>query len=79
MELYFSDYFGGVFKTADVFDFYYIDVWSSPYSWNGSLSNKPRTGDLVVIPKGQTILIDEDVPGNGTGCLSMFVIQGMII
>ena len=35
--------------------FEYIDVWSSPFTWGGSL---PVQGDLVVVPHGYKILMD---------------------
>ncbi|XP_059501744.1 PKHD1 like 1, tandem duplicate 1 isoform X2 [Stegostoma tigrinum] len=50
-------------------DFYYIDVWSSRYTWGGD--TPPETGSLVVITKGQTVLLDQSTP-----VLKMLVIQG---
>ncbi|XP_052286416.1 fibrocystin-L-like [Dreissena polymorpha] len=41
-------------------DFTYIDVWSSPFSWGGG--PLPQTGEFVVIPAGQTLLLDTDTP-----------------
>ncbi|KAL3886654.1 hypothetical protein ACJMK2_026634, partial [Sinanodonta woodiana] len=49
--------------------FYYVDRWSSLYSWGGG--PLPAAGEMVVIPKGQTILLDIDTP-----VLSMLLIQG---
>ncbi|KAL3885610.1 hypothetical protein ACJMK2_025660 [Sinanodonta woodiana] len=49
--------------------FYYVDRWSSPYTWGGG--SLPAEGEMVVIPKGQTILLDTDTP-----VLSMLLIQG---
>ncbi|XP_067950539.1 fibrocystin-L-like [Watersipora subatra] len=50
-------------------DYWYIDVWSSTATWgNGPL---PTEGDLVVIPDGQTLLLDMDTP-----VLAMLLIQG---
>ena len=43
--------------------FWYMDRWSSPFTWGCSDDScKPQTGDIVVIPKGQTILLDETTP-----------------
>eukprot|EP00062_Callorhinchus_milii_P017054 gi/632969110/ref/XP_007900907.1/ PREDICTED: LOW QUALITY PROTEIN: fibrocystin-L [Callorhinchus milii] len=50
-------------------DFYYIDVWSSPYTWGGL--SPPEGGFLVVISKGQIILLDQSTP-----VLKMLLIQG---
>ena len=50
--------------------FHYVDVWSSPFSWN---YNMPEEGDLVIIPSGQTILLDTTTP-----ILKMLLIQGLI-
>uniref|UniRef100_UPI00398F2CC2 PKHD1 like 1, tandem duplicate 1 n=1 Tax=Pristiophorus japonicus TaxID=55135 RepID=UPI00398F2CC2 len=50
-------------------DFYYIDVWSSRYTWGGE--SPPERGSLVVITKGQTILLDQSTP-----ILKMLLIQG---
>ena len=49
--------------------FYYIDLWSSNYTWNGELP--PEDGDFVVVPRGQTVAIDID-----TAVLSFLLIQG---
>ncbi|KAK7468036.1 hypothetical protein BaRGS_00036740, partial [Batillaria attramentaria] len=53
-------------------DFQFIDVWSSPFTWGGA--SPPVAGDLVVIPKGQILLLD-----NSTEKLSMLLIQGTLI
>ncbi|KAJ8026136.1 Fibrocystin-L [Holothuria leucospilota] len=50
-------------------DFFYIDVWSSIYTWNGT--NPPVKGDFVIIPEGQTILLDESTP-----VLKVLLLQG---
>ncbi|KAF3822699.1 hypothetical protein GH733_008073, partial [Mirounga leonina] len=50
-------------------DFLYIDVWSSNFSWGGK--SPPEEGSLVVITKGQTILLDQNTP-----ILKMLLIQG---
>ncbi|XP_033758550.1 fibrocystin-L-like [Pecten maximus] len=49
--------------------FNYYDVWSSEHSWGGN--GKPVAEDFVVIPEGQTILLDETTP-----VLKMLLIQG---
>ncbi|XP_068094025.1 fibrocystin-L-like [Hyperolius riggenbachi] len=55
--------------TMDNADFFYIDVWSSKYTWGGDLP--PDEGSLAVITKGQTILLDQSTP-----VLKMLLIQG---
>ncbi|KAM4688908.1 fibrocystin-L [Discoglossus pictus] len=50
-------------------DFFYIDVWSSKYTWGGE--SPPDEGSLAVITKGQTILLDQSTP-----VLKMLLIQG---
>ncbi|KAL3886657.1 hypothetical protein ACJMK2_026637 [Sinanodonta woodiana] len=49
--------------------FYYVDRWSSSFTWGGG--PLPAAGEMVIIPKGQTILLDTDTP-----VLSMLLIQG---
>ncbi|XP_064639845.1 fibrocystin-L-like [Lineus longissimus] len=41
--------------------YHYIDLWSSPYTWGSSLQ-MPIDGDMVVVPAGQTLMIDMDTP-----------------
>ena len=41
-------------------EYYYIDVWSSLYTWGGG--PLPEAGDLVEVPPGQTLLLDMDTP-----------------
>ncbi|XP_040908783.1 LOW QUALITY PROTEIN: PKHD1 like 1, tandem duplicate 1 [Toxotes jaculatrix] len=50
-------------------DFFYIDVWSSRFTWGGL--SPPETGSFAVITKGQTILLDTSTP-----VLKMLLIQG---
>ncbi|XP_056378576.1 fibrocystin-L-like isoform X2 [Hyla sarda] len=50
-------------------DFFYIDVWSSKYTWGGE--SPPDEGSLAVITAGQTILLDVSTP-----VLKMLLIQG---
>ncbi|XP_021358207.1 fibrocystin-L-like [Mizuhopecten yessoensis] len=51
--------------------FHFVDVWSSAYTWGGTDLGLPTAGDIVVIQKGQTILLDTDTP-----VLKMLLIQG---
>ena len=50
--------------------FYYIDVWSSKYTWGGI--QIPEEGDFIVVPKGMTLLLDVSTP-----IIKMLLIQGM--
>ncbi|XP_040210575.1 fibrocystin-L-like [Rana temporaria] len=50
-------------------DFFYIDVWSSKYTWGGE--SPPDEGSMAVITEGQTILLDQSTP-----VLKMLLIQG---
>ncbi|XP_073714829.1 fibrocystin-L [Misgurnus anguillicaudatus] len=50
-------------------DFFYIDVWSSPYTWGGL--SPPEKSTFAVITPGQTILLDTSTP-----VLKMLLIQG---
>ncbi|KAM6974364.1 PKHD1 like 1, tandem duplicate 1, partial [Tautogolabrus adspersus] len=50
-------------------DFFYVDVWSSRYTWGGQ--SPPEAGAFAVITKGQTILLDTSTP-----VLKMLLIQG---
>ncbi|XP_075907773.1 fibrocystin-L-like [Nelusetta ayraudi] len=58
----------GVAK-MDNADFFYIDVWSSRFTWGGL--SPPEKGTFAVITKGQTILLDTSTP-----VLKMLLIQG---
>ena len=49
--------------------FWYVDLWSSPFTWKNL--TLPVNGDFVVIPKGQTLVLDIVTP-----ILSIIVIQG---
>uniref|UniRef100_A0A6I8N1M6 Fibrocystin-L n=1 Tax=Ornithorhynchus anatinus TaxID=9258 RepID=A0A6I8N1M6_ORNAN len=60
---------GSGIARLDNADFFYVDVWSSPFSWGGE--SPPEEGSLVVITKGQTILLDQSTP-----VLKMLLIQG---
>ena len=59
----------GNFAITNGHTFYYIDLWSSNYTWGGQLP--PEDGDFIVVPKGQTVAIDVD-----TAVLSFLLIQG---
>lgn len=50
-------------------DFLYVDAWSSNFSWGGK--SPPEEGSLVVITKGQILLLDQSTP-----ILKMLLIQG---
>ncbi|CAJ1082786.1 fibrocystin-L-like [Xyrichtys novacula] len=50
-------------------DFFYIDVWSSKYTWGGQ--SPPEMGSFAIVTKGQTILLDTSTP-----VLKMLLIQG---
>ncbi|XP_069478237.1 fibrocystin-L-like [Ambystoma mexicanum] len=50
-------------------DFFYIDVWSSNFTWGGE--SPPDEGFLAVITQGQYILLDVNTP-----VLKMLLIQG---
>ena len=56
-------------SSAGASSFSYIDVWSSSYTWGGAAP--PEAGEFVVIPAGQTLLLDTDTP-----ILSFLLIQG---
>lgn len=50
-------------------EYYYVDVWSSKYTWGGR--DPPIEGDFVIVPAGQTLLLDVDTP-----VLAMLLIEG---
>ncbi len=50
-------------------EFWYVDLWSSPFTWKDLIL--PAAGDFVVVPKGQTLVLDVVTP-----ILSLIVIQG---
>ncbi|XP_028646739.2 fibrocystin-L-like [Erpetoichthys calabaricus] len=60
---------GNGIAKLDNADFFYIDVWSSPYTWGGE--SPPDDGSFAVITPGQTILLD-----TSTAVLTMLLIQG---
>ena len=50
-------------------EFWYVDLWSSPFTWGGG--PLPREGDFVVVPNGQTLVLDTVTP-----VLGYLLIQG---
>ncbi|XP_048254422.1 fibrocystin-L-like isoform X3 [Haliotis rufescens] len=58
----------GIAKQVDA-AFEYIDVWSAKATWGGK--DPPGAGELVVVPKGQILLLDTNTP-----VLKMLLIQG---
>lgn len=40
--------------------FQYVDVWSSKFTWGNK--DPPTKGDMVVISKGQSVLLDVSTP-----------------
>ncbi|XP_066939677.1 fibrocystin-L-like [Macrobrachium rosenbergii] len=59
----------GIATTNENAEFFYIDRWSSIYTWGGE--PVPSQGQLVVIEEGQTILLDDS-----TEVLKMLLIKG---
>ena len=57
--------------------FWYIDRWSSQFTWGHcpedepDCDTRPVKGDIVVIPKGQVILLDETTP-----ILAVLIVDG---
>ena len=50
-------------------EFYYVDLWSSPYTWGGG--PLPIEGDFVIVPSGQRLVLDVRTP-----ILKILLIQG---
>ena len=59
----------GNFAESDGLTFFYVDLWSSTFTWGGQ--PPPVEGDFVVVPRGQTLAIDVHTP-----ILSFLLIQG---
>ena len=59
----------GNFAESGSLTFFYVDLWSSTFTWGGQ--PPPVEGDFVVVPKGQTLAIDVHTP-----ILSFLLIQG---
>ena len=72
---------GAGYATAPADDesvtFWYIDRWSSQFTWGHcpddepDCDTRPVKGDIVVIPKGQVILLDESTP-----ILAVLIVDG---
>ncbi|XP_028646735.2 PKHD1 like 1, tandem duplicate 1 [Erpetoichthys calabaricus] len=60
---------GNGIAKLDNASFFYIDVWSSNFTWGGD--SPPDAGSLAVISQGQTVLLDVSTP-----VLKMLLIQG---
>ena len=61
----------GAAKESDI-EFWYVDRWSSPYTWGCTDDScKPKAGEIIVIPAGQVILLDETTP-----ILAVLIIDG---
>ena len=60
---------GKGFARSEGIEFFYIDLWSSRFTWGGE--EPPRQDDFVVIPRGQTILLDTT-----TNILAYLLVQG---
>ena len=59
-------------ESDEAHQFWYIDRWSSPYTWGCSDDScKPQAGEIIVIPEGQVILLDETTPH-----LAVLIIDG---
>ena len=59
----------GNFAESGGLTFFYVDLWSSNFTWGGQ--SPPVEGDFVVVPRGQTLAIDVHTP-----ILSFLLIQG---
>lgn len=59
---------GKGFAISDI-EFCYVDLWSSRFTWGGD--EPPREGEFVVIPRGQTLVLDVKTP-----ILAYLLIQG---
>ena len=49
--------------------FWYVDLWSSRFTWGGQ--DPPQEGDFVVVPRGQTLVLDTVTP-----VLAYLLVQG---
>ena len=55
----------------DSADYFYADLWSSKFTWGGDENNIPVEGDAVIVPEGQTLVIDVETP-----VLKLMVVKG---
>lgn len=62
----------GSAKHENLIEFYFLDRWSSIWSWGGTYV--PTDGEMVIVPKGQTIVIDTE-----TAVLKLLLIDGGIV
>ena len=60
---------GKGYALSEGVSFWYVDLWSSRFTWGGG--PLPREGDFVVIPEGQTLVLDTTTP-----VLAYLLIQG---
>ncbi len=60
---------GNRFAISDDIYFWYVDLWSSLFTWGGG--PLPQEDEFVVIPKGQTLVLDTTTP-----ILAYLLIQG---
>ena len=60
---------GKGFALSDDIEFYYVDLWSSEYTWGGL--GLPEEGFFVIVPAGQTLVLDIATP-----ILTILLIQG---
>ena len=60
---------GKGFAQSEVITFWYVDLWSSRFTWGNQ--DPPREGDFVVVPRGQTLVLDTVTP-----VLSYLLVQG---
>ena len=44
----------------DGVEFYYGLLWSNEETWGGE--SKPREGDIVYVPPGKVLILDESTP-----------------
>lgn len=60
---------GKGFAQSENITFWYVDLWSSRFTWGND--DPPREGEFVVIPRGQTLVLD-----TVTEVLSYLLVQG---
>ena len=58
----------GFAESEDIY-FWYVDLWSSRFTWGGE--EPPQEGQFVVIPRGQTLVLDTVTP-----VLAYLLVQG---
>ena len=60
---------GKGFAESENVTFWYVDLWSSRFTWGNQ--DPPREGEFVVVPRGQTLVLDTVTP-----VLSYLLVQG---